>query len=328
MRKMKRLIPFLVSVIALSGTLPLKSLAFEVDCGEVLFNCKRTSVSPYTSKLDEEFTAGLRIEEVLRADSDVYIPDGCVSGSNNFAFIILKEGLFSMNENLTSVRLPSQLMEIQKQTFYGCTSLESIDIPSKVERMGEQTFFGCTSLKSVNISKDNENLSTIPESCFFSCTSLKKVQLSDGIESIESEAFYGCPELDMIEIPESVTYIGENALGKKYDLRSNGNVNIENFLIVGKTGSAAQLYAENNGLEFIDKSLVLMGDPDCDGMITAADASQVLAEYISLSTNGKSVMTPKQRVLGDFDGDGFVTSADASGILYKYVQLSTQKPEE
>ena len=328
MRKMKRLMPFLVSALTLAGALPLRSLAFEVDCGEVLFDCIRVSTSSYNSQLDEKYTKGLKINEVLRSGFDVYIPDGCVSGNNNFAFVILKDGLFSMNSEITSIRLPSELMDIQKRVFYGCTSLKSIAVPAKVENIGEQAFFGCTSLETVDMGESSENLKVIPEGCFFSCTSLKKVNLPQGIETIESEAFYGCPELDMMEIPESVTYIGYDAIGKKYDVRSKESVNVENFLIVGKTGSAAQTYAENNDLDFMDKSFELMGDVDSDGMITAADASEVLAEYVRLSTGHSSGLKPRQRVLGDYDGDGFMTAMDASDILSEYVRLSTQKAEE
>ena len=66
-----------------------------------------------------------------------------------------------------------------------------------------------------------------------------------------------------------------------------------------------------------------IGDVNASGAVDASDASDVLAEYASLSTNGGSTFTQAQFTAADVDGSGFIDASDASYILMYYSFLST-----
>ncbi len=66
-----------------------------------------------------------------------------------------------------------------------------------------------------------------------------------------------------------------------------------------------------------------MGDANCDGMITAADAAIILRALVNLSE-----LTPRGAANADVNGDGEVTAADAAAILRYVVGLIKTLPVE
>ena len=57
--------------------------------------------------------------------------------------------LYLNGNELTDITIPSDITEIKKYAFYGCTSLTSVTIPDSVTSIGNQAFNNCTSLTSV-----------------------------------------------------------------------------------------------------------------------------------------------------------------------------------
>ena len=70
--------------------------------------------------------------------------------------------------------------------------------------------------------------------------------LHEGLTKIEDWAFHDCLKLKKIRIPKPVTYIGELALGIRYN-RGNGAEEVVpgGFTVEGYTGSAAERYVKN-----------------------------------------------------------------------------------
>jgi len=68
------------------------------------------------------------------------------------------------------------------------------------------------------------------------------------------------------------------------------------------------------------------GDVNLDGMVTAADASEVLGYYASCSVGGEAGTAESARLtlLGDLDNNGTVSAEDASAILGVYAQHSVE----
>ena len=79
-------------------------------------------------------------------------------------------------------------------------------------------------------------------SAFSFNTDICSITLPDSLERIEYYAILGCESMVSLEIPESVTYIGDHAVG--YYVSDYGDFySIGGFTIIGSTGSTAETYA-------------------------------------------------------------------------------------
>lgn len=112
--------------------------------------------------------------------------------------------------------------------------------------LADWTYYGDASLKNIEL---GENVSSIG-SFAFSRSSLQAIVIPEGVENIEYAAFYYCEDLREIQIPDSVTYIGEKAFAGTPWLESfyDGSMVIaqnSDFLIVGD----GVLIAYRGGLE-------------------------------------------------------------------------------
>ena len=88
----------------------------------------------------------------------------------------------------------------------------------------------------------------------------------------ESLAFIYCGTLKEITIPASVTSIGNNAFAYYVDQDIYGDTDNEKFIIHGFKGTAAETYAKENGMTFVEIKR-LLGDVDRSEDITIADAT-------------------------------------------------------
>ncbi len=212
-----------------------------------------------------------------------------------------------------------KITTIGEKAYAGNFTVEKITVGQNIKSIGAKAFMSCYELKEVVL---NEKITAIPDDCFFSCPKLETVVLPDTVKSIGDDAFYGCVAYDAI-IPSGVTAIGENAIGMEAEIHGEGSVAIPDFIIRGTTGTAAEKYAKENGIEFIDVKKINIGDVNGDDTINSTDASTVLMEYGLISTGGVLTFTKKQRIYGDVNSDGAVDSSDASLILEIYAKNST-----
>lgn len=151
----------------------------------------------------------------------------------------ISDEAFSCCTDLSSVEIPNSVTLIGNCAFYGCSGLISIEIPNSVTSMSQFAFQRCTSLTSIVIpksvtsiggyafngcsglsriivdsdntvydSRDNCNaiIHTSSNTLLFGC---KNTVIPDGV-TLASFAFDACSGLSDIEIPNSVTYIGES----------------------------------------------------------------------------------------------------------------------
>lgn len=230
----------------------------------------------------------------------VEIPDSVVSiGSGAFyactslaraqipeEVIIIEECVFEFCTDLWEVELPESLVDIGPWAFYECYSLWKIVLPDSLESIGEGAFEYCESLTGINIpsglvqigfwafSSSGLQSIDIPSTlveigywAFWGCNELIDVTLHEGLKIIEHQAFSWCAKLTSINIPASVTYIGDNTFGGDESLiainvaSDNKNYSSEDGVLFNKDETRLIIYPGGKpGAYAISSSVVALGD--------------------------------------------------------------------
>ncbi|MCR5653550.1 MAG: leucine-rich repeat protein, partial [Ruminococcus sp.] len=170
---------------------------------------------------------------------------------------------------------------ISANAFKDKNDITSVTIPASVTSIGSGAFSGCVGFTRL-ITDGNHGMSTaalanlplsqikeltitgssIKADAFKGFTALTKVTIPDKVTSIGNNAFMDCAKLASATIPASVTSIGTQAFA---NCKSD-------FVIYGKTGSAAETFAKDNDIIFID-----------------SDSNNQYYENLTFSVQGKKV---------------------------------------
>ncbi len=129
----------------------------------------------------------------------------------------------------------------------------------EVTAVAENAFKDNKNIKSVSFDRwiffsgRTVGVTEIGSYAFAGCDDLDTVDFTSGIfnpiiEKIGECAFVDCGSLGSVTIPMSVTNIGDHAFG--YVTDGDGFSLVPDFVICGYTGSAAEEYANNNGIKF------------------------------------------------------------------------------
>ena len=166
---------------------------------------------------------------------------------------------FEQCGELSDVHFSNGLTSIGYGAFNGCSKLSSVTLPDSLKSIGEYAFYS-SGLTAVTIPK---NVTVINESTFLSCRNLTEVVIPNGVTHIKAYAFWGCQKLQKVTIPDSVVRIGQEAFEYCSSLeeaiipRSVTKISMlafdkcEKLTIKGFTGSAAEKYANENGIPFV-----------------------------------------------------------------------------
>lgn len=262
----------------------------------------------YHGKSACAYKGDFKANETIK-DGTVVVTDGLFYGDEELTSIDIADsveyiGSMAFEEciNLREVKLPKSLYTICEETFYGCESLESITLPDVVN-IGESAFAHCISIKNIVIPESVEF--GIDDSAFLNCTSLQKVTVNGNIQQIGSAVFMNCENLKSINIPKSVESIGNDVF------EFCDNVTIKCY-----ENSYAHEYAKTNGINY---SLIFdereFGDINNDGKVDVNDVTH-LQKYIAGFTDesGAPIIPDSDLGYADITDEGTIDSRDVTAL--------------
>lgn len=196
---------------------------------------------------------------------------------------------FAENRELSKVVIPQNVTRLEYATFVDCEALADITFPETLTKIEGRALDGTAwyanqadgvvyagkvlyrykgDMPAETSVKIQDGTKGIAAFAFYECKNLREIEIPEGITNIGRFAFYDAGPMSSVRIPASVTEIGRKALG--YFESENGtyfydnvtDVNdagtevgcyekISGFTIYGRTGSAAQKYALENGFVFV-----------------------------------------------------------------------------
>ena len=176
------------------------------------------------------------VTRIGNGSSQVFQSSG--SGKNIYlssAINLIADGAFE-DSSIKRISMEEGPVEIGERAFANCDEMTSVTFANSITKIGIEAFSGCSSLRSATLPT---SLTKIPDSAFQDCSDLRSVTIGSNVTSIGDSAFAGCDELDEVTIPPNVTRIGYDAF--------------EDFITIkGYTGSAAEKYAKENDIDFVN----------------------------------------------------------------------------
>ena len=169
----------------------------------------------------------------------------------------LREEYPESYSNIRSVVFSSGQTNIVADACLGCAALEYVDIPDSVVSVGSNAFYGCSSVTSVVMAA---GLTDIASSAFVGCSNIvsatvsgatpvmtlfpdayptiERLAIAQGCETLCEDLFHGCAAFEQIEIPWTVTSIGDRAFYGCTSLGASGVLIPEKVTAIGENAFA------------------------------------------------------------------------------------------
>ncbi len=118
---------------------------------------------------------------------------------------------------IDELEIPETVTELGNYQFYGF-GIKKLTLPATISNFGNNVFKNCKSLEEVTFLEETTSeevtlveLTYIPNGLFSGCSSLEAINIPDSVTEIGESAFYGCSGLRSISITENITSIGAYA---------------------------------------------------------------------------------------------------------------------
>lgn len=153
--------------------------------------------------------------------------------------------------NVKTLILPDSLTTLDNTNIKPIYTLENLVIGNGITEIPDSFANYMNNLENVKL---GNNVTKIGKDAFCGCARLTEIKVPDSVKYIDDYAFIGC-SFNKVLIGKNVEYIGDEAFGYfDYILSNKGNSNILNpyYVINGYSSTAAEKYAKENGIKFID----------------------------------------------------------------------------
>jgi len=204
---------------------------------------------------------------------------------------------------LAELNISSKVSYVYRHAFSYNSKLTKLDMSActGLDALGDMAAAGCSALTDLQLPP---MLKEINAGSFASCSALAQVDLPETLEKVGQNAF-AATAMKSVRIPESVTKLEYCAFG--YDENLNP---IEDFVVIGKPGSAAQTYCTDadedydykNDFQFLDVSSADLLDD------ASTFETKTFGEYMYTEKDGGiyiltcSAVTPTIEIPDEIDG--------------------------
>ena len=172
---------------------------------------------------------------------------------------------------IEKVIIKNGVTAIGKNAFEGC-ALKNVYIPDSVTSIGGDAFSGTSWY--FNQPDGLVYAGKVAYKYKGDMPDGTSVTIKDGTKGISDGALSYYEEMTSITIPDSVTWIGEQACGFLF-----ASYVVEGFTVYANNNPTAKKYANDNGFKFVGPD-VKLGDVNGDGVVNGSDAG-ILARYVS-----------------------------------------------
>lgn len=315
---------------AFSGCTSLKTVRFKsiryIDYG--LFSSCENLTSIYVESPKCSFIGDNAFRDCFVLE---HIPFDCGSSIGDSAFANCR--------SLKSV-MSDFVEHIGNFAFSGCSSLETFTAKTDVFKLGNYAFENCSSLRSVSfagviryesggsmyggpgyyIFKDCplletvhfERIPSIRDHLFFNCSNLKRVSVDSSISFVAADGFVYCPNLQELVLPDTITYLHENAFDGMSDLT----------VVTKENASYIISYCKRRAIPCMEVRQVLYGDVNFDGVVNILDVTCLHRYLVGMELPFVRNEVDYTDILGDVDGDGNADSVDATYIQRYIIGMS------
>ena len=215
-----------VIAMMLIGWLP--SLASHFEVNGIYYNIINSSKVEVTfqgysyDSYSNEYVGDVFIPSTVNYNGVTYkvtrIGNSAFSGCSGLTSVVIGNSVTSIEDlafrdcsGLTSVVIVNSVKSIRAGAFDGCSGLTSVTIGNSVTSIGSGAFYGCSGLTNViwNVIKCSDF--DYKKNPFYSCSNITSFTFGDKVEYIPAYLCDGMKKLTSIEIPNSVTSIGDHA---------------------------------------------------------------------------------------------------------------------
>lgn len=138
--------------------------------------------------------------------------------------------LFCKENEVKHLVIPEDISVLKPEVFFNCSSIEKVDISDNVIQIQAEAFANCKDLKEITLGNRLEiigvgafyqcplqtisfpnSIIKLERSSFSDCDQLKEIQFGNSLSIIEGDAFNNCKSIEYIELPHSITTIGDAA---------------------------------------------------------------------------------------------------------------------
>ena len=320
-----------------------------------------TTVAPYA------FGNCYALRSVILSENTKKIGDNAFENASSLESIKIPSSVTELGESaflncscLTSVDISAKIKTIPNSTFSGCGELKSVYTGDNITNIGKLAFLECysladfqiapsiksvsatafarTSIESFKVSEENTSLKAVDGVLFTKdgktlvayppCKGGSAYTVPVGTEKINEHAIAYTNELKTVTVPQSVSAIGENAIGFIKAFSSDTYDRVDEFIILGEDNSYAEKYATENDLAFFTempsftkKSVTLNSGSTYTFTVKGAD------ENVEFTSGDETIATvdSKGKITGVSKGETVVVASTGTVYLKCRVKVTNGK---